>query len=138
VINGGITSTAYPVTVIAPLVALTGVSLATSNGVTGLFVGSTNHLIATCVYADGSTTNCTSTDSHGNVAGSYVSTNPSAATVNATTGLVTAVAAGITTFTATAGATSSPALPLTVLPMPSGVYSIVITGPVGFAGTVKF
>jgi hypothetical protein len=138
VINGVLTSSSYPVTVTAPLVALTGVSLATTGGVTGLFVGNTNHLIATCTYSDGSTTNCTSTDSHGNVAGSYVSTNAAAATVSGVTGLVTAVAPGTTTFTATTGGATSPALPLTVLPIPSGVYSIVITGPVSFIGTVRF
>ena len=34
-------------------------------------MGYTNQLVATCAYSDGSTTNCTTTDSHGNVAGSY-------------------------------------------------------------------
>lgn len=138
VINGGITSSDYPLTVTAPPVTLTGLSLATSNGVTGLFVGSTNQLIATCTYSDMSTTNCSSTDSHGNVAGSYTSSTTAHATVSSG-GLVTGVAPGTTTFTATAGGvSSSPALPLTVLQPPNGVYSIVISGPVSFAGTVKF
>ena len=90
-----------------PPVSLTGVSLATTGGVTALFVGYTNQLMATCTYSDGSTTNCTTTDSHGNVAGNYASSSSSHATVGASTGLVTGVAAGTTNFTATAGGFTS-------------------------------
>jgi hypothetical protein len=113
-------------------------SLATTGGVTGLFIGSTNQLIATCVYSDGSTTNCTTTDSHGNIASAYTSSSTSHATVNATTGLVSAVAAGTTNLAASAGGFTSPNLPLTVLAVPTGVYTITISGPVKFSGTVKF
>ena len=135
---GSLVSSAFPLTVDTPSVTLTALSLATTNGVTGLFVGSTNALIATCLYSDGSTTNCTSLDSHGTVAGSYSSSAPADATVNATSGLVTGIAAGTTTLTATAGGVSSSAIPLTVLAVPSGTYSITITGPVSFSGTVQF
>jgi hypothetical protein len=128
----------WDLTVSAPTVTLTGVSLATTGGVTGLFVGSTNQLIATCSYSDSSTTNCTTTDSHGNVAGTYASSSTGHATVNATTGLVTGVAAGTTNLTAHAGTFTSPNLPLTVVAVPSGVYQITISGPVSFSGTVKF
>jgi uncharacterized protein YjdB len=101
-------------------------------------VGHTNQLIATCLYSDGSTTNCTTTDTHGNVAGSYASSNSAHATVGASTGLVTGVAAGATNLTATAGGHTSSALPLTVLAVPTGIYTITITGPVTFSGTVSF
>jgi uncharacterized protein YjdB len=121
-----------------PTVSLTGVSLATTGGVTGLFVGQTNQLVATCTYSDGSTTNCTTTDSHGNVAGSYSSSSSGYATVSASTGLVTAVAAGTTNLTAQAGSFTSPTLALTVLALPTGIYTITISGPVKRSGTVSF
>jgi hypothetical protein len=121
-----------------PAVSLTGLSIATTGGVTGLFVGQTNQLVATCTYSDGSTTNCTTTDSHGNVAGSYASSSSSHATVGASTGLVTAVAAGTTNLTGHVGSFTSSALPLSVLPLPTGVYIITISGPVNFSGTVRF
>jgi Chitobiase/beta-hexosaminidase C-terminal domain len=137
-INGGIRSSAYSVTVTSPAVALTGVSLATTGGVTGVFAGSTNQLIAKCSYSDGSTTNCTTTDSHGNVASHYTSSVPAHATVNATSGLVTGIAAGATTLTAMAGSFTSTGIPLTVLAIPTGNYTITITGPVRFSGVVRF
>jgi len=121
-----------------PTISLTGVSLATTGGVTGLFVGQTNQLVATCTYSDGSTTNCTTTDSHGNVAGSYSSSSSGYATVSASTGLVTAVAAGTTNLTAQAGSFTSPTLALTVLALPRGIYTITISGPVKLSGTVSF
>jgi hypothetical protein len=137
-ISGLITSTAYPITVTSPAVTLTGISLSTTSGVTGLFVSSTNQLHATCTYSDGSSDDCTTADAHGNLAHSYTSTTPAHATVNATTGLVTGVAAGSTTFTAVAGSFTSGALPLAVFPVLSGIYTITISGPVTFSGTVRF
>ena len=128
----------WVLTISAPAVSLTGVSLATTGGVTGLFVGHTNQLVATCAYSDGSTTNCTTTDIHGNVAGSYSSSSSAHATVGASTGLVTGVAAGTTNLTAQAGSFTSAALPLTVLAIPSGVYVITLSGPVIFSGPVRF
>lgn len=137
-VNHTVVTPNYPLTVPAATVTLTAVSLATTGGVTGLFVGSTNQLVATCVYSDSSTTNCTSTDSHGNVAGTYASSSTGHATVNATTGLVTGIGAGSTNLTASAGAVNSPNLPLTVLAVPTGIYNITITGPVTFTGSVNF
>jgi hypothetical protein len=134
----GPTSAAYPITITNAAVALTGISLSTTGGVTGLFVGSTNHLKATCTYSDGSSDDCTTTDAHGNLAHSYTSTTPAHATVNASSGLVTGVAAGTTTFTAVAGSFTSSALPLSVFAPLSGVYTITISGPVSFSGTVEF
>lgn len=128
----------YPLTIDAVTPTLTGISLATAGGVTGLFVGSTNQLVATCLYSDSSTTNCTSTDVWGNKASTYVSTTPGHATVGPTTGLVTGIAPGATTFTAQAGTFTSTAIPLTVLAVPTGVYTITITGPVKFSGSVSF
>jgi TPP-dependent trihydroxycyclohexane-1,2-dione (THcHDO) dehydratase len=101
-------------------------------------VGFTNQLIATCTYSDSSTTNCTTTDAHGNVASTYASSNTGHATVGTSTGLVTAVGAGSTNLTAQAGTFTSPNLPLAVLAIPSGTYTITITGPVTFSGTVSF
>jgi len=121
-----------------PPVSLTGLSLATTGGVTGVFVGFTNQLVATCTYSDGSTTNCSTTDSHGNVAGNYTSSNTSLATVGAGTGLVTGVAGGTTNLTAQAGGFTSSPLPLSVIAVPSGTYTITITGPVTLSGTVHF
>ena len=111
IINGGPSSTSYSITITNPPVALTGVSLSTAGGVTGLFVGSTNQLKATCTYSDGSSDDCTATDAHGNTAGSYTSSSSAHATVGASTGLVTGIAAGTTNLSATAGSFSSPNLP---------------------------
>jgi hypothetical protein len=52
--------------------------------------------------------------------------------------LVTGVAPGATTFTAVAGSFTSNALPLNVFPVLSGVYTITVSGPVKFSGTVQF
>ena len=138
IIGAGITSSPYPITITSPAVTLTGVSLSLTGGVTGLFVGATNQLKATCTYSDGSSDDCTTTDVHGNLAHSYVSTAPAHATVNATTGLVTAVAPGSTTFTGVAGSFTSVPLPLAVFPVLSGIYTITVSGPVKFSGTVRF
>jgi hypothetical protein len=135
---GSTVTPAFGLTISSPAVTITGLYLATTGGVTGLFVGSTTNLIATCTYSDGSNTNCTTTDSRGNVASAYTSSNTGHATVNATTGLVTGVAAGATNLTAHAGSFTSLTLGLTVVSAPSGVYSITIIGPVQFSGTVKF
>ncbi len=137
-IGTSITSSAYPITVNNPPVTLTGVSLSLTGGITGLFVGATNQLKATCTYSDGSSDDCTTTDAHGNLAHNYVSDTPAHATVNATSGLVTGVALGTTTFTAVAGSFTSNALPLNVFPVLSGIYTITVSGPVKFSGTVRF
>ncbi|MGB8534814.1 MAG: hypothetical protein WCD57_00250 [Acidobacteriaceae bacterium] len=138
VISTGLNSTAFPITVTNPSVTLTGITLATTGGVTGLFVGSTNQLKATCSYSDGSSDDCTTSDAHGNLAHSYLSSAPGHATVNTTSGLVTGVAPGSTTFTAVAGSFTSNPLPLAVFPVLSGIYTITVRGPVKFSGTVRF
>ena len=135
---GSVSSSAYPITVSNPVVTLTGVSISLTGGITVLFVGSTNQLKATCTYSDGSSDDCTATDAHGTIAHNYVSTSPAHATVNATGGMVTGVALGTTTFTAVAGSFTSNALPLNVFPVLSGIYTITISGPVKFSGTVRF
>jgi hypothetical protein len=138
VIHGGLTSSAYPITVNNSTVILTGVSLSLTGGVTGLFVGAMNQLKATCTYSDGSSDDCTTTDAHGNLAHTYASSAPAHATVDASSGLVTGVAPGATAFTAVAGSFTSHALPLSVFPVLSGVYTITVSGPVKFSGTVQF
>jgi Chitobiase/beta-hexosaminidase C-terminal domain len=137
-VDNTVTSSATTVTVSSPSVTLTGVSLATTGGVTALLVGSTNQLKATCTYSDGSNDICTTTDVHGSQANTWASTAPGHASVNATSGLATGVAPGATTFTAKAGTLTSPAIPLSVMAIPSGVYTITITGPVTITGTVQF
>jgi Chitobiase/beta-hexosaminidase C-terminal domain/Bacterial Ig-like domain (group 2) len=137
-VGAAVTTPTFGLTISNPAVTLTSLSLATTGGITGLFVGSTNQLIAICGYSDGSHTNCTSTDSHGNKASTYVSSTPGYATVGSTTGLVTGVAVGTTTLTGVAGSFTSTAIPLTVLAVPSGIYVITISGPVKFSGTVHF
>jgi uncharacterized protein YjdB len=137
-IGVGTTSSPYPITVSSPAVTFTGISLSLTGGVTGLFVGATNQLKATCSYSDGSSDDCTATDAHGNLAHSYLSSAPTHATVNATTGMVTGVAPGSTTFTAVAGSFTSNPLPLAVFPVLSGIYTITVSGPVKFSGTVRF
>jgi hypothetical protein len=137
-VDNTVSSSGSAVTVNSPSVTLTGVSLATSGGATGLLVGNTNQLIATCTYSDGSSDVCTITDVHGNVASTWISTAPGHASVDSTSGLATGVAPGATTITAKAGMLTSPAIPLTVMAIPSGVYTITITGPVTITGTVRF
>ncbi len=137
-INSTVASSPSTVTVSSPTVALTAVSVATTGGVTGLLVGNTNQLTATCTYSDGSSDICTNPDVHGNQASAWTSTAPGHASVNATNGLATGVAPGPTMFTAQAGTLTSPSIPLTVMSIPSGVYTITITGPVTITGKVQF
>jgi hypothetical protein len=101
-ITGGIVGTPpFVVTVSGPnTLGLSSLSLATTGGVTSIPVGTTNQLIATCTYADGSTTNCTTTDIHGSAVSSFTSSAPTVATVSSS-GLISGVGAGSTTFRAT-------------------------------------
>jgi len=130
-------SSPWTVTISAPSVSLASVSLAATGGVTSVNVGGTNQLEATCTYSDGSTTVCNTADAHGNSATGWTSSNPSLATVSSS-GLVSGVATGMPSFTATAGGHTSAALPLTVNLIPPGNYTITITGPVTITGTVHF
>ena len=134
---GSVHSGTYGLTISAPTVSLTNVTVATTGGVTSLALGATNQLVATCTYSDGSTTLCNAVDAHGNAVSSWSSSNSALATVS-NTGLVTAVAPGSPTFTATAGGHTSPGLPLTISPLPPGTYTITIKGPVTITGTVTF
>ncbi len=108
-VNGSIASAAYGLTVQAPSVVLTGVSVVTAGGVTGVGVGGTNQLTAVCTYSDGSSTHCNTADAHGTAVTSWTSSNPALATVSGS-GLVTGVA----------------------------TYSIRLEGPVTITGTVTF
>lgn len=127
VVNSTVNATPYAVTVTSAAVTITGITLATTGGITTFLVGQNNQLIATCHYSDGSTTSCNTTDSHGNIAGTWTSTTPSHATVSGS-GLAAGIAAGTTTFTAIAGGFTSPALPITVSAMPSGSFTLTIGG----------
>jgi hypothetical protein len=130
-------SSPWVLTINAATVTLTNVSLMSTGGVTGVAIGGTNQLQAVCTYSDGSTTQCGTTDIHGNVATGWASSNSSLATIN-TSGLVNGVASGMVSFTAAAGGHTSAALPLTVSLIPSGNYTITIEGPVTITGTVHF
>lgn len=88
-----------------PPATLTSVTIAPSSS--SVIVGSTINFTATCTYSDLSTTNCTTTDPHGNAAGSWNSTVTVDATINSTTGVLTGVAIGSTNVTAVAGTFSS-------------------------------
>jgi hypothetical protein len=98
VTGGFTTSPASTLTVSANPLTLGSVSLAAAGSVTSINTGTTNQLIATCHYNDGSSTACNTTDSHGNAASSYNSSAPAIATVTAG-GLVTGVTAGSTNLT---------------------------------------
>jgi hypothetical protein len=134
---GSTYSSPWGLTIGAAPVTLSNVSVVSTGGVTSIGIGGTNQLQAICTYSDGSTTSCSTTDSHGNSVTAWTSSNLSFATVS-TTGLVSGVAAGPPTFTATAGSETSAAFPLAVSPIPSGNYTITITGPVTLTGTVHF
>ncbi len=98
-VTGGLTtSPGVNMTVTGTALTLSSVSLATAGGVTSISAGTTNQLLDTCHYSDGSTTSCNTTDSHGNAVSTYNSSAPAAATVNST-GVVTGVAAGSTNLT---------------------------------------
>ena len=130
-------SSPFGLTINAAAVTLTNVSVTATSGVTGIGIGGTNQLRAICTYSDGSTTSCNTTDSHGNFVTAWTSSNPSIATVSSS-GLVSGVAAGLATFTATAGGHTSAGLPLTVSVIPAGEYTITIRGPVTISGAVHF
>jgi uncharacterized protein YjdB len=134
---GAVSSSTWGLTISNPSVTLSNISLATTGGVTSIALGQTNQLRATCTYSDGSTTSCTTADSHGNYAAGWTSSNPSLATVSGS-GLVAAVASGSVTFSATAAGHTSASLPLTISAIPPGTYTITITGPVVISGTVTF
>ena len=134
---GSTHSSPFGLTINAAAVTLTNVSITATSGVTGIATGGTNQLRAICTYSDGSTTSCNTTDSHGNFVTAWTSSNSSIATVSAA-GLVSGVAAGLATFTATAGGHTSAGLPLTVSVIPTGAYTITIRGPVTITGMVHF
>jgi hypothetical protein len=134
---GSIHSSTFGLTANAVSVSLTNLTLGTTNGVISLGLGANNQLIATCSYSDGSTTQCNTTDIHGNVASGWTSSNPAVASVSSS-GVVSSVTAGVVLLTATAGGRTSPALPLTINPIPAGTYTITIKGAVTITGQVKF
>lgn len=107
------TSTPVQIVVSAPPppATITGVSI---TGPITVIAGQIITLGATCSYSDGSTTNCQTTDSHGNVAANWLSSSTGVATINSTTGVLTGVAAGVSNITTQAGGFTSPAVTITV------------------------
>lgn len=104
-----------------PVATLVSVSVSCSPG--AVSVGSTTSCKALCAYSDASTADCTVTDAHGSLAGSWTSSVTADATINSTTGVVTGVAAGSTNIQTTAvnGMISvmSPAIALPVVAVPT-------------------
>lgn len=122
--NGGTSFTSPPLNITVtsntpPAATLTGVS-ASFSGQTSVPIGNSLSGAATCTYSDGTTTNCTTTDAHGTLAGSWVSSSGSVATINSTTGVALGVAVGFTNITVHAGAFTSPIFQLQVTPATTG------------------
>lgn len=121
---GNVGFSPWTMTVTAAVVTLQSITLTATGGVSSITVGATVQLIATGHYSDGSTANITG------AINSWATSDGTKATISSG-GLVTGVAAGSPTFTATQGSvTSTPAFPLTVI---TGItlQSIVITAPGG-------
>lgn len=105
-----------------PTATLTGVSvMGASSTVTA---GQTLVLTAQCSYSDLTTTNCTTTDSHGTLATGWTSSVTGVATIGSSTGIVMGVGVGVSNITVSAGSFTSPAtgpgsFPVTVTAIPS-------------------
>jgi hypothetical protein len=81
-------------------VTLASVSITNVGGRTSLPIGGTNAFSARCTYSDSTQTTCSGTaDSHGNLA-AFVSTNATVGSIDATTGIFTALTTGNTLVTA--------------------------------------
>ncbi|MFZ5502324.1 MAG: Ig-like domain-containing protein [Pseudomonadota bacterium] len=96
-------------------------------------VGANQAFTATGTYSDGSTANITSSVT-------WASGTPGVATINATTGLATGVAAGMTTITASSGTLSGSAM-LTVTATAPALSAIAVTPAsvsVAIAGASQF
>lgn len=109
-----------------PPATLTGVSVSCSAG--SVTVGNTINCLAQCAYSDGTFTNCTTMDSHSNVAGPWTSSVTADATINSTTGVLLGVAIGSTNVSTTAGAFTAPNLIVPVVAAPG----ITILGNIAF------
>jgi hypothetical protein len=100
-VTGGVVASPASISVTGyTTLTITSVSLATTGGASSIAVGTTNQLVVTCTYSDGTTTNCATTDIHGNGVTGFTSSAPTIATVNAN-GLVTPVTAGSTRLSVT-------------------------------------
>lgn len=135
-VPSGVVTGTYTFSGAAP--TLTSVALS-ETGQT-LSVGQSAQVTATCTYSNGTTTNCTTTDTFGNIAGTWTSSNTSAATISSA-GLITGAGAGSTNVTAKVGSVTSPALPITVTAATPTLTSVNITdggiGSIAVAQTVQ-
>ncbi len=107
VTGGVVTSPGFGLTVNAPPLTLSSITVATTGGVTSITAPATNQLLTTCHYNDGTATSCNAMDSHGNAVTSAASSAPAIATVTSPGSLVTGVAAGSTNLTTTVTPTPS-------------------------------
>ena len=130
--RGSMTSSAAMLTVTAAGITLK--SIAVTPASPSIITGSMQQFTATGTHSDNSTKNIT-----GSV--TWKSSNTAFATIGATTGLATAVAAGTTQITATQGSIVSPNDPLTVSVGSVTLQSIAVTPAspsIGIGNTVQF
>ncbi len=109
-------------------------SIAVTPSSPSITVGGTQQFTATGTYSDNSTKNITTSVT-------WASTNTGFATINASTGLATGVAAGTTQITASQGAVVSPNDPLTVNAVVVSLKSIAVTPSspsINVGGTQQF
>lgn len=117
-VAGNFTSAPLALTVTAPPPPATLVSVAVTCATNSAQAGNTDACAANCTYSDATVTRCTTVDGHGTTAFNFLSGTPATATIDSTTGLATAVAAGTTSLTVQAGAFTSPGYTLTVTAIP--------------------
>lgn len=100
------------------------VVIATTGDVPGLIATASNQLLVTCQYASSHVTDCTDRPI------TFVSSSPATATISPS-GKITGLKTGKTLLTATVDGVKSQPLPLVVLSIPSGVYTVKLTNSSG-------
>lgn len=131
-----VTAPTIPLTINSAAVTLTGVTIAMTGGAVSIPIGGSLQIVATCFYSDFTNDVCTSTDPHGNVAGNYLSSNTTIASVTNAGGLIQGLAAGTASFTATAGAFTSPGVPLNIAAPTPTIQNTILFGPITLKGAV--
>lgn len=109
---------------------LSSMTIATTGGVTSLQVPNTNQMIPTCVYSDGSSDGCPGATI------AWTSSNGTAAPIGASTGLVTASAAGSSNIGASISSVIAPVFPLLITPA-TGPHMVLDFNGVNFSGKVQ-
>ncbi len=94
-------------------VTLASVALNNSGAVHTLAPGASIQMNATCTYSDGTSSNCTQPDSHGDAVSQWSSSNAGVVTISSS-GLATGAAAGSATVTATVSGRTTAGWAITV------------------------